>query len=204
MVSERLPATSPAAYAARFRAAFTSRSKTRPHFVQSYVRSDRASLAFTAPQPEHILLDGNHRLARTTRPPFHVVLYSSCRRISPNEASPTCLASRRFFIIPATFRSSSTMTPYSRASLVVSLWRASLRWSATRPCALPRAAAATRQRFDGVLRCLVALSYGPSRRAIARFRRASLRSAPFRCRGLGSSSPVERTARVLIPRSTPT
>ena len=46
------------ASAARFRAAFTSRSTSRPQVLQVYSRSDRGSLAFTAPQSEHVLLDG--------------------------------------------------------------------------------------------------------------------------------------------------
>src|SRR5664280_805286 len=50
---------------ARFLAAFTSRSSTRGHIMHTYVRSDRASLAFNAPHPEQVLLDGNHRSATT-------------------------------------------------------------------------------------------------------------------------------------------
>ena len=43
---------------ARFAAALTSRSSLAPQAVQSYSRIDRGSLAFTAPQAEHVLLDG--------------------------------------------------------------------------------------------------------------------------------------------------
>lgn len=48
------------------------------------------------------------------------------------------------------------MVPYFLARVVVSLWMASLRWSATRPAALPRAAVACRQRFEGGRPFLVA------------------------------------------------
>jgi len=51
------------------------------------VRSDRDSLGFTAPQPEHVLELGNQRSAITSRPPCHAVLYVNCRRNSPNPAS---------------------------------------------------------------------------------------------------------------------
>ena len=55
-----LPATLASPNAARFRAALTSRSRTSAHCVQTYVPSARASLAFTAPHPEQVLLDENH------------------------------------------------------------------------------------------------------------------------------------------------
>jgi len=76
-------------------------------------------------------------------------LYSTCRRNSPNDASAMCRASRRFLTIPAMCRSSMTTVPNSAARRVVSLCSPSFRCSATRPCALPRAALARRHRFDG-------------------------------------------------------
>ena len=42
-------------------AAFRSRSIDAPHATQLNVRSERGSLAFTVPQFEHVLLDGNQR-----------------------------------------------------------------------------------------------------------------------------------------------
>src|SRR5450631_4399464 len=66
MVSGPLPATMASPSLARFLAAFTSRSRTRPHIAQTYLRSDRSSLAFTAPDPEQVLLEGNHRSTTTT------------------------------------------------------------------------------------------------------------------------------------------
>src|ERR1035437_3662458 len=204
MVSGPLPATMASPSAARFFAAFRSRSRTSPHAMQTYVRTDRASLAFTAPHPEQVLLDGNQRSTTTTRPPFHTVLYSNWRRICPNEASATCRARLWLRTISATNRSSTTTVPNLRASMVVSLWVESLRWSATLPAALASAAVAARQRFDGCWRVLVAGSYGPTLRDTVRDSRRTLRAAPLECRGLGTCSPVEAAARVLIPRSTPT
>ena len=93
MVSGPLPATVASPNSARLSAAFTSRSSTTGHIMDAYVRSGRASLAFAAPHPERVLLDGNHRSTTTVRPPLHPVLYPSCWRILPNEASATCRAS---------------------------------------------------------------------------------------------------------------
>src|SRR5664280_1310016 len=69
-----------------------------------------------------------------------------------------------------------------RASLVVSLWVQSLRWSATLPAALASAAVAARQRFDGCWRVLVAGSYGPTLRDSVRASRRTLRATPPACR----------------------
>lgn len=43
---------------ARFLAALRSRSIRKPHPLQEYTRSDKRSLALTAPQSEQILLEG--------------------------------------------------------------------------------------------------------------------------------------------------
>src|ERR1035437_7030016 len=182
-----LPATMTSPNTARFLAAFKSRSRTSPHSAQTYVRTDRSSLVFTAPHPEQVLLDGNHRSTTTVRPPLQTVLYSTCLRSSPNEAPETCRARQWFLTIPATCRSSMTTVPNSLARLVVSLWSPSLRWSAPLPCAFARAADALRQRFDGSRRFLAASSYGPTLRDTVRFRRRTFRAAPLECRGLGNS-----------------
>src|SRR5664280_2106082 len=173
--------------AARFFAAFRSRSRTIPHAMQTCERSERASLAFTAPHPEQVLLEQNHRSTTTVRPPFQAVLYSNWRRNSPNEAAATCRARLWLRTIPATNRSSTTTVPNLRASMVVSLWVESLRWSATLPCAFARAADALRQRFDGSRCVLVALSQGPTLRDTVRLRCRTLRAAALECRGLANS-----------------
>ena len=71
-----------AAKFSRFRAAFTSRPIRKLHASHSNSLCDRASVVFTAPQQEHVLLEGNHRSATTTTEPRHLALYSSRRRNS--------------------------------------------------------------------------------------------------------------------------
>jgi hypothetical protein len=58
-----------AARAARFLAAFSSRSMTRGEESQSKTRTCSGSLAFTAPQSEHVFEEGYQRLATTVRQP---------------------------------------------------------------------------------------------------------------------------------------
>ena len=81
-VSGALPATS------ILIAAFRSRSIDRPQSLQLNVRSDRGSLAFTTPQFEHVLLDGNHLSTTRNTAPVRAVLYSSWRR-TPRGKHPT-------------------------------------------------------------------------------------------------------------------
>jgi hypothetical protein len=87
-------------------AAFRSRSMTRPQASQRYVRTERGSLAFTAPHPEHVLLLGYQRSMTCKVVPVRTHLYSSSRRNSPNEASSTAWARLWLATIPATLRSS--------------------------------------------------------------------------------------------------
>ncbi len=165
------------------------------------VRTRRGSLAFTAPHPEHVFDDGNHRLATTRFPPFHAVLQASWRRISPNPASETARASFRCRTIPETLRSSTTMVPYSRVRLAVSLWIASRRGATTWWWTWLRCALARRHRLDG--RCPVRRS-GPTFRETDREARRSFRSAEARCFGFSAGArPSENTANILTPRSTP-
>ena len=70
--------------------------------VASVGASARRSVAFTAPQAEHVVEEGYQRSATTTRPPAQVVLYSSCRRNSPMPTPAMWRARRRFFSMPAT------------------------------------------------------------------------------------------------------
>ena len=69
-----------AAITARFRAAFTSRSTSKPQSAQRNVLSAKASVSLMTPQQEQVLLEGNQRLATTNREPYSRVLYSSWRR----------------------------------------------------------------------------------------------------------------------------
>lgn len=84
---------------------------------------------------------------------------------------------------------------------MVSLWIASLRRFATRVWIRVTSLRAVSQRTEG--RCPVRRS-GPTRRDNVREAVRSAFRALFRCRGLGTGSPVDSTARALIPRSTPT
>ena len=73
-------------------AAFKSRSIARPQPSQWNTRSDRDSLAFTAPHFEQVLLLGYQRSTTCSAAPLRVVLYSNCLRNSPNAASEMDLA----------------------------------------------------------------------------------------------------------------
>ena len=165
----------------------------RPHASQRYTRSDRDSLAFTAPHVEHVLLDGYHLSITRNAAPVRAVLYSSWRRNSPREASLTLRARRWFFTMPATFRSSMHTTLYVLAIMVVALLIASARTLATRACRrATRSWAFLRRALPLVLRL----------NACWAFRRAF--SLVFRARGLGITVPSESVARFFTPRSTPT
>jgi len=90
-------------------------------------------VAFTAPHPEQVLLEANHRSAAIRVAPCQPALQGSWRRISANPHPAIWRASRLFFTIPATFRSSTATVPYPAASRVACLCWWSRRWSATRP-----------------------------------------------------------------------
>ena len=144
-VSGALPATQ------MFIAAFKSRSIARPQLSQRYVRSLRESLAFTLPQPEHVLLLRYQRSTTCSRAPVRTVLHSSWRRNSPKAASLTDLARWWFFTMPATFKSSMLMSEYLRDSHVVSLCIASSRWFATWAWRRATFALALARRFEPLI-----------------------------------------------------
>jgi len=70
----------------------------------------------------HSLDDGNPRSAFTNSAPYQVHLYFSVVRKPAMPASATACASLRFFIIPATCKSSTTTRPADLAVAVVALW----------------------------------------------------------------------------------
>jgi hypothetical protein len=72
---------SPAASWARLRAALRSRSRVRPQSSQWKTRTRSESLAFTAPQAEHVLELGYHRPATCSLPPRHPVLQPVARPV---------------------------------------------------------------------------------------------------------------------------
>src|SRR3982075_1756526 len=104
--------------------------------------------------------------------------------------------------MPETARSSTTTVPWGGATSVRCLWIASVRGFATRVWIR---VTSRRGRFPaGRGGCCPVRRSGPTRRDnVPEAVRSALR-ALFRCRGLGTGSPVDSTARALIPRSTPT
>ncbi len=104
-------------------------------------------MGFTAPQDEHAFDDGSYLPIVATDEPYHAVLYSSCRRSSPNAASSTERFSPDFAatffpgfstvplaerVIPDTFKSSIATTAYPVARRLVSVFTAVDRCNATR------------------------------------------------------------------------
>src|ERR1700716_1820264 len=104
--------------------------------------------------------------------------------------------------MPETARSSTTTVPWGGATSVRCLWIASVRGFATRVWIR---VTSRRGRFPaGRGGCCPVRRSGPTRRDnVPEAVRSALR-ALFRCRGLGTGSPVDSTARALMPRSTPT
>lgn len=174
-------------------AAFRSRSMTRPQASQRYVRTERGSLAFTAPHPEHVLLLGYQRSMTCMVMPVRTHLHSSSRRNSPNEASSTAWARLWLATIPATLRSSIEISEQLLARWVVSFSRSSRRWLATRAWMRWTRCLALARRPDPL--CL---------RERSRWALASLRSDAWWRLGFPMTVPSESVARWETPRSTPT
>src|SRR6266567_8095235 len=81
-----------------------------PQVSHMKTRSESCKLGCRHPQPEHVWEDGSHRETTSTRHPASRALYAICLR---NSESPTSAMARdrcRFFNIPDTLRSSSTIT----------------------------------------------------------------------------------------------
>ena len=68
-------------------AALVSRSRTSPHSSQMNSRSDNESFSFVCPQPEQVLLEGNHRFTFSNSVPYLTLLYSRNLRIMLNPQS---------------------------------------------------------------------------------------------------------------------
>lgn len=109
-------------------------------------------------------------------------------------------AKRRLRSMPAMLRSSITIEPKVAASRVVSLCIPSRRCALTRWSTLLRCRFAFSQRLDG---CLAACRSAPVLRETTRHMRRNLRIAALRCLWLGTTSPLDKTARLLMPTSTP-
>src|SRR4051794_2428227 len=107
-------------------AAFQSRSATNPHSHEK-VRSVRGKAAFTCPQSEHILEDGNHLSILMRCLPCSFNLYRRNVVNIPQPLSAMLLPKRRDFAITFILRSSMMTQSYRFASCLDSLCRKSFR-----------------------------------------------------------------------------
>src|SRR5207244_1281396 len=128
-----------------FFAALTSRSCRVPQDGHCHVLVDRLSTASKCPHVEQVFELGYHRSITTRCRPALAALYSTMRRKAPQPQSEIALASDRLRIMFFTFRSSITITSWSRTSRVEARCRKScreartLRWArATLALALAR------------------------------------------------------------------
>ena len=176
-----------------FFAALMSRSCRAPQDGHCHVRVLRLRSASRCPHAEQVFELGYQRSTAMTVRPWRWALYSSMDRNSAQPVQEIARASRRLRTMPATFRSSTAITSFSRTRRVLALCRKSRRASATLACALATLTA----RF--------------TRFADPRWHRASLRCHRFSCRscrsqflGCGTFSPVDSTAKWARPTSIPT
>lgn len=93
----------------RLIAAFKSLSNTAPQ-SQVHSLSDNFNSELIAPQCRHRRDDGKNLSAVFNSDPYHSLLYPICLRNSANPTSLIACARQWFFTIPATFRSSRTIT----------------------------------------------------------------------------------------------
>ena len=202
-VSGPLPATIALPSLVRFLAAFTSRSRTRPHIAVTYVRSDRASLAFTAPHPEQVLLDGNRRSTTTAATiARRLVLQLSAdlpKRSIRDMPGQTAVSEH-----PSNEQVFDNNGPVLPGQACCELMDAILALVGDPARSLTQGGsglAPTVRRGSALLRRRVVRA-DPAGRRPGQF--ADLAQRTTQGRGLGICSAVERTARVLMPRSTPT
>src|SRR5258708_16247448 len=80
-----------------------------PHSWQIKTRSASVKCGFRQPQPEHVCEDGSQREATCMTHQASFALYSTCLRNSYKPTSAMALDKCRFFNMPETLRSSSTM-----------------------------------------------------------------------------------------------
>ena len=162
-----------------------------PQLWHVHTRSERLKVRLMTPQV-HSLLDGSNRPILITVLPHQRALYSNCRTNSDHPASEIDRASRRFFTIPSTDKSSSATAWFSRISHVDNLWRKSLRWFEIRSCA-----SATR------IRCFSRFFDPFALRERRRCSFANLSNDDLRYRGFSTFSPALVVAKCVKPRSIP-
>ena len=114
-----------------FCAALISRSWEAPQTGHAQYRTLRSfTSGFFVPQQWQIWEDGKNLSTIMSSFPYHSVLYESCRRTSPQEASMMDFANLWFLTMFFTDRFSIQMTSFFRTRFVVILWMASFRWLA--------------------------------------------------------------------------
>ena len=166
------------------RAAFTSRSWIDPHSGHVHCRTFNGIFGAVYPQSEQRLDDGYHLSMPTSSRPYHLALYSNCRRNSDQLASAMDFDRQRFFCMFDTDRLSTAITWFSFISRVDSLCRKSLRASAIFACTRATLSFAFSRRFDPLV-------FLASRRCSF----ASLFSYLRNVFGAATFSPVERMAK---------
>ena len=122
----RLTAAGPATgYALMLRAAFRSRSHSKPQRSQRQVRSDSDSAALTAPHAQQVLAGpaaGKPRIHLHKLRAMPRALVPGIRTNSAMPASEMDRASRLFFAMPPTFSVSTFTTAPVLAIAQVALW----------------------------------------------------------------------------------
>ena len=84
-------------------AALRSRSCTVPQALHCHVLSRRFNASFTAPQTEHVLLEGYHLSMKVSLTPFFLAIYTNFLTKSANPKSLTLHPQRAF--MPRRFKS---------------------------------------------------------------------------------------------------
>ena len=161
-------------------------------------RSDRASLVFTAPHPEQVLEEGTSGRPRSSRPPFHGGLVGQLAADLGEAGVGDVPGQPPVAQHPGdveVFDHDRAVLPGQPGGELVQSVAAQVRHPGVRPARARVGARCHRFEASRPMR-----RSGPDLAATARRRGArSWRCAAFRCRGLGTSSPVDSTARSLMP-----
>ncbi len=106
-------------------AAFLSRSWIAPQLQHCHVLSRRFNVSFTAPQAEHVLLEGYHLSMNLSLTPFREAIYFNFTTKSAKAKSLTLRPQRAF--IPCRFKSSRRISSYASVN-----WCANFQWKSSR------------------------------------------------------------------------
>ncbi len=168
-----------------------SRSCVELQLRQVQVRSAKVRAWFVAPHLQIFELASKRPHLRMFVP-YHSPLYSMKRLNVPMEISLNAWASLWFCIIPFTFNVSRHTVWFSRISLNETLCKKSVLWFVTFSYCNAKI-------FFAFMRLFEPLTL----RLTFRCALLNLLRDFFKCFGFWISSPVERTANVLMPKSTP-